>query len=320
MPSPKGITLWTRVSDLTKSAKLDPRGRHRQELPQGRRHAAVKADSKRDFTVHAPVKGLKPATEYFYRFDTGDKSSQGRALPHAARRRTRRTPVKIGIFSCQDYEAGYYNAHAAHRQGEGPRPGPLPRRLHLRAQVLRRARRPRRHDGRQRRRQRPDARRVPRRSTGSCQSDKNLQAMHAAHPFVSVWDDHEVEDNYAGDEQDSARAGSSAREQRRARAGCRSASGARTATRRSSRRCRGCTKKGDPTAIYGSLKLGGIAELFLTDQRQYRDPQPCSDVHAPGLPRRRRRRAARCSAPPRRSGSRAPLPSRRPPGSSGAAR
>ena len=24
--------------------------------------------------------------------------------------------------------------------------------------------------------------------------------MHAAHPFVAVWDDHEVEDNYAGDE------------------------------------------------------------------------------------------------------------------------
>ena len=36
------------------------------------------------------------------------------------------------------------------------------------------------------------------------QSDKNLQAMHAAVPFVSVWDDHEVEDNYAGDQQDSA--------------------------------------------------------------------------------------------------------------------
>ena len=28
-------------------------------------------------------------------------------------------------------------------------------------------------------------------------SDKDLQAMHAAHPFIAVWDDHEVEDNHA---------------------------------------------------------------------------------------------------------------------------
>jgi alkaline phosphatase D len=29
-------------------------------------------------------------------------------------------------------------------------------------------------------------------------SDPDLRAMHAAHPFVGIWDDHEVEDNYAG--------------------------------------------------------------------------------------------------------------------------
>ena len=36
------------------------------------------------------------------------------------------------------------------------------------------------------------------------QSDKNLQNMHARHPFVVIWDDHEVEDNYAGTHPDSA--------------------------------------------------------------------------------------------------------------------
>ena len=29
-------------------------------------------------------------------------------------------------------------------------------------------------------------------------SDANLRAMHAQHSFVGIWDDHEVEDNYAG--------------------------------------------------------------------------------------------------------------------------
>ena len=36
------------------------------------------------------------------------------------------------------------------------------------------------------------------------QADEDLQALHAAHPWVTIWDDHEVEDNYAGDEADSA--------------------------------------------------------------------------------------------------------------------
>ena len=35
-------------------------------------------------------------------------------------------------------------------------------------------------------------------------SDPNLRAMHAAHSFVAIWDDHEVEDNYAGDDPDEA--------------------------------------------------------------------------------------------------------------------
>jgi len=29
--------------------------------------------------------------------------------------------------------------------------------------------------------------------------DANLQAAHAQFPFIATWDDHEVEDNYAGD-------------------------------------------------------------------------------------------------------------------------
>lgn len=35
--------------------------------------------------------------------------------------------------------------------------------------------------------------------------------------------------------------------------------------------------KKSKNSIYGSLRLGGTAELFLTDQRQYRDPQACDD-------------------------------------------
>src|SRR5439155_2144022 len=36
--------------------------------------------------------------------------------------------------------------------------------------------------------------------------------------------------------------------------------------------------------LYGSMKLGNMAELFLTDERQYRDPQPCNDVQVTACP------------------------------------
>ena len=67
------------------------------------------------------------------------------------------------------------------------------------------------------------------------------------------------------------------------RGGCRSASAARTATRRSTRRCRG-SAEGKPDQLYGSMRLGNMAELFLTDERQYRDQQPCNDVQVQACP------------------------------------
>src|SRR4051794_12962194 len=110
-PSTNGGVFWTRVSEITKSAKVTlevATDKHFRHLVDEQK---VKADSKADFTVHAQVKGLDPATQYFYRFDTGDKSSKVgsfRTLPP----KDSKTPIRIGYLSCQAYEAGYYNAQA----------------------------------------------------------------------------------------------------------------------------------------------------------------------------------------------------------------
>src|SRR2546423_11962067 len=42
--------------------------------------------------------------------------------------------------------------------------------------------------------------------------------------------------------------------------------------------------KGDPTQIYSTIRLGKLAELFLTDERQYREPQPCADARLTSCP------------------------------------
>ena len=36
--------------------------------------------------------------------------------------------------------------------------------------------------------------------------------------------------------------------------------------------------EGDRDRIYDSLQMGALVNLLITDQRQYRDQQPCNDV------------------------------------------
>ncbi len=100
--------------------------------------------------------------------------------------------------------------------------------------------------------------------------------MHAAHSFVSIWDDHEVEDNYAGDRPSSAAAEGETNpgEPRRVTLPERRRNGYRAFFEAMPR----LRRKGDPDRIYGRAQLGRMADLFLLDQRQYRDPQPCGDA------------------------------------------
>ncbi len=108
------------------------------------------------------------------------------------------------------------------------------------------------------------------------QSDPNLQDLHANYPMVSVWDDHEVEDNYAGNQQDSAEPDPNKENDgtpRRIPFMKRRKNGYRSYFEATPR----IRMKSDANQIYGSYRLGSLADLFLTDQRQYRDVQPCND-------------------------------------------
>ena len=275
-PSPKAITLWTRLSGVDRSSKLTlevakDKGFNRLVTSEN-----VVAEAHRDYTVHALVKGLKPGGEYFYRFQTKHKSSRvGRftTLPPADSKQK----LRIGFFSCQDYEAGYYNAQAAlakekeldlviclgdyiyeHKYYDGPvdRVDTLGANGDGDVQTLAEYRSKYR----------------------MYQKDPNLQALHAAYPFVSVWDDHEVEDNYAGVQPDSAAHDPNLENDnaypRRVPFGDRRKNGYKAFFEAMPR----IQMKGDKSRIYTSVKLGRMGELFLTDQRQYRDQQPCDDA------------------------------------------
>jgi alkaline phosphatase D len=264
-PSPKAITVWTRLSGIDRSSKLMVEVATDKGFREVVESVAVRAEKNRDYTVHHRIKGLDPGEQYFYRFFTDGKESRVgkfRTAPPADSKQK----IKIGFFSCQNWNAGYYNAQAAlakekdldlvmclgdyiYEKGtySGPRTDTTGVNGDGDVQTL--------DEYRQKYRLH--------------QSDPNLQALHAAHPFVMVWDDHEVEDNYAGDE-DLDNGGDVRRvpfEERR-----------KNAYKAWFEAMPKLKVKGDPTRIYGSAKLGGVAELFFTDQRQYRDPQPCGDA------------------------------------------
>jgi len=96
--------------------------------------------------------------------------------------------------------------------------------------------------------------------------DEHLRAAHAAAPWVVVWDDHEVDDNYAGlvparDTDDVA--------------------GRRAAAYRAwweHMPVRLPPPDGPDLAVHRRVDWGTVASIFLLDGRQHRDDQACGDV------------------------------------------
>ncbi|WP_354701313.1 Alkaline phosphatase D [Paraconexibacter sp. AEG42_29] len=275
-PNTTGAVLWTRVDDLAKSSLITLEISTDKGFRKVVQRKQVTASSVRDFTARTQVKGLKPGTEYFYRFHTKKTDSMVGRL-RTLRPADSAEPVRVGVLSCQSYEAGYYTAIA----GLAAEPD-LDLVLHLGDYIYEHHF----YDGPAERKDTTgpnkdgDVQTLAefRAKYRLYKSDPDLIAMHAAHPFVSIWDDHEVEDNYAGDRPDSASTDPENLENdneypRRVPFAERQRAGYLSYFEYMPR-----IRKANDTTIYGSIPLGANATVFLTDQRQYRTPQPCNDA------------------------------------------
>ncbi|MEX2981991.1 alkaline phosphatase [Streptomyces sp. C36] len=198
-PLPDGVLLWTRVTPEPDAVPGSGRGPavdvawqvaeddgFTRVVAQG----TVSATAATDHTVKADVRGLRPATGYFFRFTCGGVSS-----PTA---RTRTAPahdaavpgIRFGVVSCANWESGHFSAYrhlAARRDldaifhlgdyiyeyGTGQYPAPkYVVRPHAPAhEIVTLADYRTRH--------------------GRYKTDPDLQALHHAHPVVAIWDDHE---------------------------------------------------------------------------------------------------------------------------------
>jgi alkaline phosphatase D len=271
-PRPRGIELWTRLGGIKRTSKVKLLVAKDRKFGNVVEEKVVTARRDRDFTARTFVKGLKPDRHYFYRFVTEDsKSPIGRfktAPPLDSRK-----PIRIAFYSCQHYESGFYNAQRAianepdldlvvclgdyiyeYSNNTGVRLDRTGANRNGDVQLL--------EEYWQKYR--------------LYKSDKDLRAMHAAHPFLSTWDDHEVENNYADGQPSSAEQDPSKTPQdnpRRISFAERQTNGYRSFFNYMPR----ARFKGDRRRIFEQYRLGKLVDLFLTDERQYREPQPCND-------------------------------------------
>ena len=172
--------------------------------------------------------------------------------------------MRIGFFSCQAYDAGFYTAHAGLAAEDD-----LDYVVCLGDYIYEKSFY---EDG-------------PRRDTGENRdgevetlgqyrskyalyhSDANLRRLRAQHPMIAIWDDHEVEDNYAA-----MRPGEAA-DDRDLRFRQRRANGYKAFFEHMPR----IRDRPDPDRIFGSQSFGRNVELFLLDERRFRSDQPCGD-------------------------------------------
>jgi alkaline phosphatase D len=269
MPRPDSVVLWTRLAPRPHEpggglpdAALPVRWELAEDerFSRGLRTGTFVALPEHAHCVHVEVAGLPSDSRYFYRFMVGD------AVSPVGRTRTAPAPeadvagLRIALASCQHFEQG---AFAAHREiaardldfvlfvGDYIYESTNPR-FRIRSHE---ASPPQTLDGYRARH-------------ATYKLDADLRAAHAAHPWVLTWDDHEVENDYAGD---------ASRSEADAGAFLRRRAAAYKAYFEHLPVSPAMAPHGAAMRIHERFSWGRLAELWTLDARQYRSVQACGE-------------------------------------------
>ncbi|MFH5803614.1 alkaline phosphatase D family protein [Alienimonas sp. DA493] len=268
-PAADGFVLWTRLApEPLEGGGMPPElVEVRWEVAEDESFGApvqkgtAIATPQLGHSVHVEVEGLKPDRWYFYRFTVGDAVSpvgRARTFPEATALPDR---LKFAFASCQHYEYGYFTAYQ-HMLKED-----LDAVVHLGDYLYEYAaanNRVRAHRGRE-----IESLEDYRNRHALYKTDPDLQAMHAACPWLVTWDDHEFDNNYAAgiSEED----GIDPYRFLTRRAASYQAYYEHMPLRRSS------VPRGPDMQLYRKIPFGRLAEFFVLDTRQYRSDQPAGD-------------------------------------------
>ncbi|MEJ3749594.1 alkaline phosphatase D family protein [Actinomycetes bacterium KLBMP 9797] len=204
-PLPDAVVIWTRLApkpfeplsgmdrrDVAVDWEVATDDRFRHVVRRG----VATARFEYGHSVHVDVRGLRPGRHYYYRFKVG------RWLSETGRTRTapvgRSAGLTFAVASCQYWADGYYTAHR-HLAAEDPDvvlflgdyiyeygvaaagglrnvSTPVPDQFRTETDTLDRYRL----------------------QYALYKSDPDLREAHRVAPWIVTWDDHEVQDNYAG--------------------------------------------------------------------------------------------------------------------------
>ena len=277
-PAHDSVVLWTRLVTAAQEPDVGPLPDqtvrwelgHDEQFRHILRHGQVSAPRQLAYSVHAEVDGLAPDRWYFFRFMVANAvSAVGRTrtlpLPDAAV-----TRLRLAYASCQKWEDGYFSAWRHLRDEQVDMVLFLGDYIYEYPGTSSRVRVPpggwvtSLQDYRQR--------------YALYRSDPDLQTMHQQCPWLLVWDDHEVQNDYAGTQAGDSgpRDPAAAAEFVQRRAWAYQAFYENMPLRASVlARAIGATGVAG-MRIYQRLQFGRLASLHLLDDRQYRDPQVCT--------------------------------------------
>lgn len=272
-PTSDGVVLWTRLAPKplegggmpAEDVLVDWQVAKDESMSQVVARGQATAAAEWGHAVHVEVQGLEPDHVYWYRFRAaGETSPIGRTrtapLPSVMLDRFR-----FAFASCQHYEAGYYNAYRHMAQDD------LNAVVHLGDYIYEGGigrNQPRSHNS-------PEIVTLNdyRNRYGLYKLDADLQAVHAAFPWIVTWDDHEFDNNYAAgisEEDDIDPHAFLAR-----RAAAYQAYYEHMPLRRSA------LPFGPLMQLHRDVRFGRLAQFSVLDTRQYRSDQPCGDRNRP---------------------------------------
>ena len=265
------VILWTRVTvpdaqKTTRPINVQWDIATDEKVSRVVRNGIVQATPQRDFTVKVDAGGLEPGRTYFYAFTAaGQRSPVGRTktLPQGAVAR-----MQLALVSCANYPAGYFNPYRCLANRDdldavihvGDYIYEFENGVYGDGSTLLRIPEPRREavslsDYRVR--------------YATYRSDPDLQDVHARHPFIVVWDDHEFTN-------DAWRDGASNHNEGEGDWTTRKAAAAKAYLEWMPVR----EGAGGGIRLFRSFRFGTLADLIMLDTRSLRDRQAAQDNNA----------------------------------------
>lgn len=248
-PLPARVTLWTRIVpppggapvDLTWQVAAD------EAFTDLAASGSATATEDSDFAVTVGVNGLDPNRVWFYRFGvdgTWSPTGRTRTAPAPGSSPDR---LRLAFLSCQMFSEGYFTAYRHVLDDD------VDLVLHLGDYIYEYGTDNPEY-GLNRFRtdpvDQPQTLEEFRSKYRLYRTDPDLRAAHQQLPFVAIWDDHEVYDDYDRDVDPSRRD---------------------AAYRAWFDHMPHLPHPEEPTRLYRSLRWGDLAELFLIDMAQYRE-------------------------------------------------